>query len=604
MTLVSSLQKTMKRRVTQDKSVAAPIAGWVTAQNIAASAEGTCVALDNFFPTTTGLRIRSGNVKVATLGDDPVESFIGYQGAAVRRFAASGGNIYDVTSVLDPDVPPAPVVTGQAANYYAYVNFSITGGDYLYAVNGSNEALLYDGEAFYPMDDSDIVTLDYDNGTGDFTVGDTVTGGTSSATGVIVRVNGDTASGVLYLKDVSGTFQNNETLTDTNTGDAQANGTTALYVSGITGVDTSSFTHVNVYRNRLYFVSNAENAVYYLGVDVIGGAANALSMAGIFRKGGRPYFTATWSSESGSASLNDYLVVVSTEGEAAIFHGAFPEAQDWSIVAVVDISRPLGINAWMKAGGDIVVATERGMIPISAARMKDPAALALDAVSRLIEPTWRMEVSNRRILPWEIAKWDEQSAFYVNTPVTSPSNDAITLVGNLQTGAWCRYTGWDNRCFLVSDSKLYFGTNDGTVHQAEVSGYDDNLPYNCEAAFAWDHFGNPAYRKSIKQAKAEFLTDIPFNIRLSASANYVHDFPTPPNVMPVTENPGLWDVGLWDVAVWDDGLVPVRRTTRWRSIGRSGEIFSLQVQVAMGNPRAPNSELLILHTIYEGGGIG
>jgi hypothetical protein len=604
MTLVTGLQKTGRQRVTQDKSVPAPVAGWVTAQNIAASQQGTCLVLDNWFPTTTGIRLRGGNVKRATLGDDPVESFIGYFGAAQRRFAASGGNIYDFTSIIDPNVPPTPIVTGQASNYYAYVNFSTTGGDFVYAVNGTDPALLFDGTAFYQITDSDIRTLSYDNGTGAFSVGLVVTGGTSSATGTVIRVDGTTASGTLYLKNVTGTFQNNETLTDADTGDAQANGVDALFVSGITGANTSSFTHVNVYRNRLYFVSNVENSIFYLPVDSIGGAAGALSLSGIFRKGGRPYFTATWSSESGSASLNDYLVVVSTEGEAAIFQGSFPGDPQWTLVAVVEISRPLGINGWMKAGGDIVVATERGMIPISAARVKDPAALALDAVSRLIEPTWRAEVAARRTFPWEVAKWDDKSAFLVNAPVTTAINNRITLVGNLQTGAWCRYTGWDNRCFLVSDGQLYFGCNDGTIRQAEISGYDVDQPYNCQVAFAWDHMGNPAYRKSIKQAKAEFLTDIPFNIRLSASTDYMQEFPIPPNVMPSTETPSLWDVGKWDVAQWDDGAVPVRRTTRWRSVSRTGEIFSFQVQVPMGNDRAPNAELTIVHLIFEGGGIG
>lgn len=518
-----------KRAVTTPKSIPAPIGGWVTAQNIAASQDGTCLVLDNWFPTTTGVRLRGGNVKVATLGDGPVESFIGYLGAATERFAAFDGGIYDFTIVVDPDTPLTPVVTGQTANYYAHVNFSTTGGDFLYAVNGADPALLYDGTDWTPIDD--------------------------------------------------------------------------VSTPAITGADTSSFSHVNVYRNRLYFVSNIENAVYYLPVDSIGGAASSLSLAGIFRKGGKPYFTVTWASESGSSTLNDYLVVISTQGEAAIFQGSFPGGDDWTVAGVVDISPPLGINGWMKAGGDIVVATERGMVPISAARVKDPAALSLDAVSRRIEPTWTAEVRARRNLPWEIAKWDGKSAFYVNTPITNALNSPITFVGNLQTGALSRYTGWDTRCLLVSGDQMYFGCNDGTIRQAEVSGSDNGMIYNCEFALAWDHLGIPAYYKSLRLVKAEFITDIAFNVRLSASADYFQSFPVAPNVLADASPSSLWDVGLWDVAVWDDGLVPVTRFTRWRSIGRSGEVFCLQGQVAMNNARAPNSELAILHVMYETGGI-
>lgn len=529
MTFAQRMGAVRRKRVVQDKSIPAPIGGWVTAQNIAASQEGTCLVLDNWFPTTTGLRLRGGNVKIATLGDEPVESLIGYLGRSIKRFAASDGNLYDITIVIDPNTPPTPVVTGQTSNYYAHVNFSTTGGDYLYAVNGTDEALLFDGINWSPINGASMPS--------------------------------------------------------------------------ITGVDTDTFSHVNVYRNRLYFVSNVENAVYYLPVDAIGGAAASLSLAGIFRKGGRPYFTATWSSESGASSLNDYLVVVSTEGEAAIFQGSFPGGSDWSLVAVVDISPPLGINGWMKAGGDIVVATERGMVPISAARVKDPAALALDAVSRKIEPTWTREVAARRALPWEIGKWDGKTAFYVNTPVTNPQNAPITLVGNLQTGSWCRYTAWDTRCLLVSDDQMYFGSNDGTIRQAEISGADNGMPYNCEVAFAWDHMGVPAYKKSIVQAKAVFVTDVPFNVRISSSTDYTQEFPIAPNVMADTSVSSLWDVGLWDVAVWDDGAAQQTRTTRWRSVSRTGEVFSHQIQVPLGNARAPNAELAILHMTYSTGGI-
>jgi hypothetical protein len=72
----------------------------------------------------------------------------------------------------------------------------------------------------------------YDAQTGDFTVGLVVTGDTSEAYGTIVDIYDDGATGVLTLKDVSGTFEDDEALTDTSTGAAVANGTaTAFYES-------------------------------------------------------------------------------------------------------------------------------------------------------------------------------------------------------------------------------------------------------------------------------------------------------------------------------------------------------------------------------------
>jgi len=67
--------------------------------------------------------------------------------------------------------------------------------------------------------------LNYDNESGNFTVGLTVTGGTSSATGVISSLIDSGATGTLLLKNISGVFQNNEALTDTSTGAADVAGT-------------------------------------------------------------------------------------------------------------------------------------------------------------------------------------------------------------------------------------------------------------------------------------------------------------------------------------------------------------------------------------------
>ena len=67
--------------------------------------------------------------------------------------------------------------------------------------------------------------LAYDGQSGNYTNGLKVTGGTSGATGWIVYDDDGGATGTLVLTDVSGTFQNDETLTDSSSGSATINGT-------------------------------------------------------------------------------------------------------------------------------------------------------------------------------------------------------------------------------------------------------------------------------------------------------------------------------------------------------------------------------------------
>ena len=89
---------------------------------------------------------------------------------------------------------------------------------------GDVEGTFGDNNALEELDE-----LKFDAKSGQFTVGLTVTGGTSGATGIIRRVeqmpNGTV--GKLFLSDITLTFQDNELLTDTATGKAYADGTLA-----------------------------------------------------------------------------------------------------------------------------------------------------------------------------------------------------------------------------------------------------------------------------------------------------------------------------------------------------------------------------------------
>ncbi len=70
-----------------------------------------------------------------------------------------------------------------------------------------------------------LLGVNFDTQTGNFTIGLTVTGATSGATGVIVQSQDSGTTGQLQLKTVTGTFRDNEIITDTSTGSATVNGT-------------------------------------------------------------------------------------------------------------------------------------------------------------------------------------------------------------------------------------------------------------------------------------------------------------------------------------------------------------------------------------------
>lgn len=67
---------------------------------------------------------------------------------------------------------------------------------------------------------ADLPTLAYKTKTGDFTVGDTLTGGSSGATATILDDDSAGATGILTVTPISGTFAVNELITDAHTGSA------------------------------------------------------------------------------------------------------------------------------------------------------------------------------------------------------------------------------------------------------------------------------------------------------------------------------------------------------------------------------------------------
>lgn len=69
-----------------------------------------------------------------------------------------------------------------------------------------------------------IYTLNFDAKTDNYTIGDTITGGISGATGVIAGIVENGAVGTLILTDITGTFQNNETIAGAITGSATSDG--------------------------------------------------------------------------------------------------------------------------------------------------------------------------------------------------------------------------------------------------------------------------------------------------------------------------------------------------------------------------------------------
>lgn len=530
--------------------IEAPINGWVTNTNLTQPVPRSAYKLDNWFPTLTGIRMRGGSDLFATIGSDPVLSLFPYVSGSLRKlFAADVNQIFDVTSPTTDDM----------LNEIEWVT-----GDYLSWL--SEDIMAWCG-----------MTVAVGGQTGGYY--STVQFGTSGGE-FLVAVNGE----------------DDQQLFDGAAWSTINSGSSPI---SITGVDTEDLSAVWSYRSRIYYVQKDTKDIWYLPLDSVGGAATKFTLRGVFQKGGAAMFGATWSLDAGDGQ-DDKWVVVSTEGEVVVYQGLDPGADDWTQIGRYETARPLGKNAWTKAGGDVLICTVEGLIPLSQVVQKDPAALYLAAVSRNIEPDWRNEAVARQSLPWNIVKWTEKSMMIVTNPTVSTSTADQCFAANLQSGAWARFTGWDARSVAVHDGQLYYGDSDGRIFRAETSGLDGSNSYTCAYVGHFESLGSPGAYKTCNLARATFKAAREFTPLLSISVDERVSLPSPPSA--ATVNAGdEWDFAQWDVAQWDASFGS-SITKRWNSVAGAGSSIAPQVQITSGSAVAPDAELLTIDIMFEVGG--
>nr|DAF83380.1 MAG TPA: stabilization protein [Caudoviricetes sp.]DAK00510.1 MAG TPA: stabilization protein [Caudoviricetes sp.] len=377
---------------------------------------------------------------------------------------------------------------------------------------------------------------------------------------------------------------------------------TTASTPAITGVpSTAELSFVWPYRNRQFFIGRGMFA-YCLPVGTVTGALTKIDLNGVFQRGGRLLFGASWSLDAGDG-LDDKCVFVTTEGEIAVYEGADPaNAATWSLVGRYDMADPLGPRASMRSGGELLIATEIGLLPLSKAINQDIAALEQSALSKAISPDWRRAARDRRALPWEIVKYPDLSYAIFCLPAANANQQGLCYVMNTETGAWSSYTGWDARCMAVHDGSLYFGTRDGKVFQAEAGGKDDGKPiyYTCIANP--DHLQWPGVVKTLLLAQAKFKAATPYETQLTASTDNETELPAAPNAAPDSGlGSSYWGTGLWNRALWDAAVATAGISAVREAIGRTGYVFQWQLQITGAQTTYPVVELISMNLSFEAG---
>ncbi|RPH75987.1 hypothetical protein EHM76_00095 [bacterium] len=527
----------------------APTRGIVQHENEAYMQPGGCIVCDNWFPTMRGAKLRGGCVRHCDL------------------------------HALDGPVPPVPSASRQSV---------ISMFEYTYGSNvrifAAQQTKLFDVTAPTPV----LVKSGQTSG--------------NYATAQMSNLSGN------YLIAVNDTGQPPLRFDGTTWLTLDASAPSADQIKHPTsGLPMTGLTHVWKYLSRLFFVEGNTMNLYYLDIDSIAGTLKRFPLSGAATRGGSLLFGANWSVDAGDG-LDNKCVMATNLGEILLFSGTDPSSvASWRQEGRYDVSPPLGKNAHTLIGGDLMILTVDGIVPLSQVLTKSAGQLELAMVTRSIKPMWREEVTLKRTLPWTIKKWDEQGIFLVTWPGGSPGN-RYCAVANNATGAWARAVGWDALCFARLGADLYFGNQDGIVMLANRTGKDDGAPYVATYVGGWETFGQPAAEFVWHQARAVFSTGQPFEPfepQLTATVDYEVTIPPPP---PPGADPGLlevWDQGKWDQAHWDQPGVtraPIRNSM-WQSIGMTGFAHAPIVQVTVAQQAPPNVEIIAITATFEPAGV-
>lgn len=150
------------------KSIPAPAGGWDAVSPLAAMPETNAIVLENMFPQPGYVEIRKGHKRHNITGAAAIESLMPYHGLTTssdRLFAATTTDIYNVTTFTTASVSSTASValSGLANARWQHLNFSTSGGNFLWMCNGADTPRTYDGSTWATASITGITSTDIIN---------------------------------------------------------------------------------------------------------------------------------------------------------------------------------------------------------------------------------------------------------------------------------------------------------------------------------------------------------------------------------------------------------------------------------------------------------
>ena len=507
----------LSRQRSLTHSTPAPVAGWNARDSIAAMNEDEAVILDNWFPEESWVRVRRGYA-VHT----PERVYLADELGNI--LTAENGDLLVFTHGIDGTVESLMAYNGPASqNLFAAVNGEIMD------VTNSGEPLT---PAYQGLSNDRWIHTMFGNSAGNF----------------LYIVNGE--DDPRYFDGSSWT------------------------IPSLTGVTATTLAYIAAFKQRLFFAEVGSLSFWYTAnVETISGALSRYRLDAYCNEGGYLMAIGTWTRDGG-AGLDDLAVFITSEGEAVVFQGTNPgDANAWALVGTYPVGKPIGRKCLFKWGGDLVVITEDGLIPLSralSAVATDEIALS-NRISGAVSDAVRLYKTN---FGWQGTQYDAGKMLIVNIPIIEGSI-SYQYVMNTSTRAWCRFTGMNGGCWEVFNGELYFG-GVNAVYKADTGEADMGENVQTDALTSFSYFKRRGAQKVLRMARPVMETIGSATVALEANMDFEQRAPSAVPTFAADEG-SEWDVAEWDVASWGAGVTVQKN---WQRVAGIGIAAALRMKTA------------------------
>jgi len=435
-------------------------------------------------------------------------------------------------------------------------------------------------------------TLLFDASVGEIFEGDTVTGASSAATGVVKRVAlltgtwGSAGTGELVFATVTGTFQNNENLQVATVTKAVANGViSANFIPA--GGRYETVTH-NFYgaasRSRVYLANGVGKAFDYDGSCIAfittGMTTDTPKHIGVFKQQlflsfpggslqnssiGEPH---TWDAITGAneIGLGEEITALlpDVQGAMVVFGRnliAILYGNDVTDFTLDILNAKAGAAEWsVQMVGTPMYLDDQGVRNLSATQAYGD--FRMGSITQLVAPMLRLKrTSNISVVASLRCRARDQYRLFFSdgsglciylgrkNPECLPFDYGVTV----------------NTCWSGEDDNgneiLFIGDEDGLVYQLESGTSFDGSDVDAYIRLAFNNIGSPQQNKRFLRAALE--VDAAPNTELGLTAEYSYGDPDQPagqeQSFTVSGSGGVWEEAFWDQFYWSSPIFGVAK---------------------------------------------